>query len=258
MIMTTEKLNRLLAEKYNAVLSASWDNDGIMVCEDLTRPIRKVLVALDPAEMVIRYAIENGYDALVTHHPLVFCKMGSVTPMQLTGRKAILALENHLSILSYHTRMDAGEDGVNDALCKALWHQAEGSFGDAENPTVGRWFTLTEPVTAGDYAELIRDALDAGHVRVTGNPHKPVRKIAVCGGDGKDFVHAAMAIGADLYLTGDAGYNMAADAAEEGLVVVEAGHYHTEAPVCRELATWLCRETGLDCSPIGCCPYNYR
>ena len=79
-----------------------------------------------------------------------------------------------------------------------------------------------------------------------------------CGGDGKDFVNAAMDIGADLYLTGEAGYNMAADAAEEGLVVVEAGHYHTEAPICRELAAWLCRETGLDCTPIGCCPYGYR
>ena len=194
----------------------------------------------------------------MTHHPLVFRKMNAVIPATLTGRKAILALENHLAVLSYHTRMDAGTDGVNDALCQALWHRAEGTFGDAENLTLGRYFTLAEPIQAGEYANLIRDALDAGHVRVTGDPHKPVRKVALCGGDGKDFVNAALDIGADLYLTGDAGYNMAADAAEEGLVVVEAGHYHTEAPVCRTLAAWLCRETGLDCVPIGCCPYGYR
>ena len=256
--MTVGELDRLLTEKFTPDLSAPWDNDGIMVCDDLTRPIQSVLVALDPAEMVIRYAIDNGFDALVTHHPLVFRKMNAVTPATLTGRKAILALENHLAVLSYHTRMDAGTDGVNDALCQALWHQAEGTFGDAENPTLGRYFTLAEPIQAGEYANLIRDALDAGHVRVTGDPHKPVRKVALCGGDGKDFVNAALDIGADLYLTGDAGYNMAADAAEEGLVVVEAGHYHTEAPVCRTLAAWLCRETGLDCVPIGCCPYGYR
>lgn len=256
--MTVGELDRLLAEKFTPDLSAPWDNDGIMVCDDLTRPIQSVLVALDPAEMVIRYAIDNGFDALVTHHPLVFRKMNAVIPATLTGRKAILALENHLAVLSYHTRMDAGTDGVNDALCQALWHRAEGTFGDAENPTLGRYFTLAEPIQAGEYANLIRDALDAGHVRVTGDPHKPVRKVALCGGDGKDFVNAALDIGADLYLTGDAGYNMAADAAEEGLVVVEAGHYHTEAPVCRTLAAWLCRETGLDCVPIGCCPYGYR
>lgn len=256
--MTVGELDRLLAEKFTPDLSAPWDNDGIMVCDDLTRPIQSVLVALDPAEMVIRYAIDNGFDALVTHHPLVFRKMNAVTPTTLTGRKAILALENHLAVLSYHTRMDAGTDGVNDALCQALWHQAEGTFGDAENPTLGRYFTLAEPIQAGEYANLIRDALDVGHVRITGDPHKPVRKVALCGGDGKDFVNAALDIGADLYLTGDAGYNMAADAAEEGLVVVEAGHYHTEAPVCRTLAAWLCRETGLDCVPIGCCPYGYR
>ena len=256
--MTVGELDRLLSGKFTPDLKAPWDNDGIMVCDDVTRPIQSVLVALDPAEMVIRYAIENGFDALVTHHPLVFRKMNAITPATLTGRKAILALENHLAVLSYHTRMDAGDDGVNDALCQALWHQAEGTFGDAENPTLGRYFTLAEPIQAGEYANLIRDALDAGHVRITGDPHKPVRKIALCGGDGKDFVNAALEIGADLYLTGDAGYNMAADAAEEGLVVVEAGHYHTEAPVCRTLAAWLCRETGLDCIPIGCCPYGYR
>lgn len=256
--MTVGELDRLLSGKFTLDLKAPWDNDGIMVCDDVTRPIQSVLVALDPAEMVIRYAIENGFDALVTHHPLVFRKMNAITPATLTGRKAILALENHLAVLSYHTRMDAGDDGVNDALCQALWHQAEGTFGDAENPTLGRYFTLAEPIQAGEYANLIRDALDAGHVRITGDPHKPVRKVALCGGDGKDFVNAALEIGADLYLTGDAGYNMAADAAEEGLVVVEAGHYHTEAPVCRTLAAWLCRETGLDCVPIGCCPYGYR
>lgn len=256
--MTVGELDRLLSGKFTPDLKAPWDNDGIMVCDDVTRPIQSVLVALDPAEMVIRYAIENGFDALVTHHPLVFRKMNAVTTTTLTGRKAILVLENHLAVLSYHTRMDAGDDGVNDALCQALWHQAEGTFGDAENPTLGRYFTLAEPIQAGEYANLIRDALDAGHVRITGDPHKPVRKVALCGGDGKDFVYAALEIGADLYLTGDAGYNMAADAAEEGLVIVEAGHYHTEAPVCRTLAAWLCRETGLDCVPIGCCPYGYR
>lgn len=256
--MTTEELDRLLSGKFPAALSASWDNDGIMVCENLQRPVHSILVALDPAEMVIQYAIDHGYDALVTHHPLLFRGLPAVTPASSIGRKALHALENHLSVLAYHTRMDAGEDGVNDALCGALWRQAEGVFGDAETPTLGRYFSIAEPMPAGEYAALIRDALGAETVRITGNPHKPVRKIAVCGGDGKDFVNAAMEIGADLYLTGDAGYNMAADAAENGLVVVEAGHYHTEAPVCRTLAAWLCRETGLDCAPIGCCPYSSR
>ena len=119
--MTTEELNRLLAGKFTPDLTAPWDNDGIMVCADLYRPIQSVLVALDPAEMVIRYAIDNGFDALVTHHPLIFRTIGSITPAALTGRKAILSLETHLSVRSYHPRMDAGEDGVTDAPCKALW-----------------------------------------------------------------------------------------------------------------------------------------
>ena len=60
--------------------------------------------------------------------------------------------------------------------------------------------------------------------------------MALVGGEGGDFVGAAMAEGADLFLSGRIGYHRMLDAAEEGLAVIEAGHYATEAPVCARLA----------------------
>ena len=59
----------------------------------------------------------------------------------------------------------------------------------------------------------------------------PVSRVAVVGGDGKDFVKDAIAAGADTYLSGRISYNMMVEAAELGINLVEAGHYFTEQPI---------------------------
>ena len=76
---------------------------------------------------------------------------------------------------------------------------------------------------------------------------RPVQKIALIGGDGKDLIDAAMACGADTLVTGSAGYNAVLDASENGLNILEAGHYYTEAPVLAHLAD-ICRKNEIpDC-----------
>jgi putative NIF3 family GTP cyclohydrolase 1 type 2 len=56
------------------------------------------------------------------------------------------------------------------------------------------------------------------------------------GGDGKDYVASAIAAGADTYVSGRLSYNVMEEAAELGINLVEAGHYHTEAPVLEVLS----------------------
>jgi putative NIF3 family GTP cyclohydrolase 1 type 2 len=67
----------------------------------------------------------------------------------------------------------------------------------------------------------------------------PIRRVAVLGGSGGDDVCAARAAGADAYVTGELKYHAMTDAPEEGMTLIEAGHYHTEAPVCEALRQWL-------------------
>ena len=132
--------------------------------------------------------------------------------------------------------------------------------GDEECPALGRLVTLAGAseggVPAGEVAEHIKKALGCASVRLNGDPEKTVRRMAVCGGDGKDFIYPALAAGADLFLTGDAGYNMAGEAAEDGIVTVEAGHYHTEAPVCRVLADAIRNLTGAYVKIYDSCTYT--
>lgn len=242
--MTVREFHEQLSALYPKTLSEPWDNDGIMVSADPEAPVRRVLVALDAVSDAIGTAAERGCDCVLTHHPMLFRGVKAAVPDNVGGRRILRAVREGVSVISLHTRLDAGEGGVNDCLLRALGFGSRGGFGVSEAPDghfIGRW-TEIPPMTGRELAESVKEKLGCDAVRVTGDPEKRIRTVAVCGGDGKDFIPEALARGFDAYLTGDAGYNMAEDAAEDGLFTVEAGHYHSEAPVLarlREMAETL-------------------
>lgn len=253
--MNVRELHNKLSELYPKTLSCSWDNDGIMVSRDTSAEVKKVLVALDATGEVLKYAAENGFDTVLTHHPMLFRGPKSVTPEVLTGRKILDAALSGVSVISLHTRLDAGEGGVNDCLCRALGFEPTERFGDDDAPELGRIANIT-PVTARELALITKDKLGCTAVRVSGDLDKQVTRIGFCGGDGKDFVRYALAAGCDAYITGDAGYNMAEDAAEDGLVTIEIGHYHSEAVACSRLASLAKEIAGAEAEIYNSCAYT--
>jgi len=256
MNMTVGELYKALDEKYPKSLSCPWDNDGMMVCPDPDAEVKRVLVALDATAETLDHAVNGGFDVVVTHHPMLFRGLKSISPNSVHGRHVLKALQNGITVLSFHTRLDAAEGGVNDALCGALKLQPDGVFGDEEAPTLGRLVTLDPPVTAGKLAERLKTEFGFPMVRLNGDPDRLVKRLAVCGGDGKDFIYPALSAGADVFLTGDAGYNMAGEAAEEGIVTLEAGHYDTEFPVCYVLADVIRHLTGAEVGIFESCTYT--
>lgn len=240
--MKTGEFYAELEKRFPASLSCDWDNDGLMCSAGDVTDIEKILIALDPTERVIGYAAENGFDTVLTHHPLIFKKLGSVTPQSAVGRKIIFALMNNISIISLHTRLDAGRGGVNDALAEALGLSSVVTFGDSECPDMGRIGTLGAPISCRDFVALVKKTLSAKTVDASfSDEDLVISRVALAGGAGKDFILPAKAAGADVLLTGEASYNALLDAAEEGISVVAAGHFYTENPVCEKLAA-LARE----------------
>jgi dinuclear metal center YbgI/SA1388 family protein len=236
--MTIGELYQKLEELYTRSLSCPWDNDGLMLCPNPNRAVTRVMLALDATKGSIEAAAQEKCELLLTHHPMLFRPLRSLTPLELSGSRVLQAYRGEVSVISLHTRLDAGRDGVNDALARKLGLTVCGVFGDDESPELGRIAELERTCDPLAFAEHVRAALGCDAVHLTGR--HPVQRIAMVGGDGKDFIRAAMKAGADTFITGAAGYNMALDAAEEGLNIIEAGHYHTEAPVLEHLAD-LCR-----------------
>ena len=130
-----------------------------------------------------------------------------------------------ISVISLHTRFDAGEGGINDTLAFLLGLCVVSPFGE-EGEMCGR-LCKTEKTTVMDFCKRIKSALGCPCV-ACGDTGKTIEIVAICGGDGKSFIPAAMKAGADAFLTGASGYNAAIEASDRGLCVIDAGHYHTE------------------------------
>jgi dinuclear metal center YbgI/SA1388 family protein len=205
--------------------SESWDNDGVMLCEDTEKTVRKAAVCLEINEKIISLAIDGGYDLIITHHPFIFRALKGICAADY--RMISKLIKNSVSVLSYHTRFDAAHGGINDALAKALCLSDIKPFGDGDAP-MGRFGVLENEMTPRQFGKYIKEKLFCQSMRCAfPDENKKIKTVAVLGGGGKDFLLEASKI-ADAFVTGDLSHNAFIDAVENDLCVYEAGHYHTE------------------------------
>ncbi|OPX88532.1 MAG: putative GTP cyclohydrolase 1 type 2 [Pelotomaculum sp. PtaB.Bin104] len=114
---------------------------------------------------------------------------------------------------------------------------------------LGRVGTLSEEMSFGQFAEMVKGALGLSTMRWGGSLEERVRKVAVCGGAGADLWEAAKRAGADIFVTGDIKYHTAQQMLASGLKFLDPGHYGTEAVVLPVLQNYLqerCRQLNMD------------
>ncbi len=217
-------------ERIPRSLSCEWDNDGVMVCVDKEVPVRRIMFTLDVTVGALEYADEHGCDTVISHHPLIFRPISSISPENVSSAAAIYAVKHGINVLSYHTRLDAlPVYGVNDTLADLFGLCECMPFGP-EGEVIGRIGTLKKRISLKECCKEIKQKLSSGALIVT-DSGREVERIAVLGGDGKDFLKSAVLSGADTFVTGRCSYNADVDAETYGINVVEAGHFNTEYPV---------------------------
>ncbi|HHT53737.1 MAG TPA: Nif3-like dinuclear metal center hexameric protein [Clostridiales bacterium] len=214
--------------------SVEGDRDGLEVCPDPDREVRRVLVALDVTREVTDEAIEGDFDLIVSHHPLVYKPLGSITPDDGVAAKVICLVGAGISVMSFHTRLDAVPGGVNDILAGLLGLCDVVPFGRTAE-LLGRIGKTRQALELGVFAGRVKQALAAPAVLVS-DCGLEVSKVAVLGGGGGDYISAAVAAGADTFVSGRIGYHEMTAAGELGINLIEAGHFYTENPVCDYLA----------------------
>lgn len=230
--MKSPNVNELycyLNEKIPSSLSCDWDNDGLMVAANCDRKVNKILLALDVSEKIVSKAKELGCDTIISHHPLIFRPLSSLNTSDPTARIAIDCAVNNIAVMSFHTRLDALVGGVNDVLAELIGLRDTSEFGPT-GEEIGRIGDLEHDTTSMQLALQLKKILGADSIRLT-DANKPVKKVALLGGSGKDYVIPAKLAGADVFVTGEINYNTAVTAQDCGISVIEAGHYFTEAPV---------------------------
>lgn len=227
-------LYKRLCQVIPTSLSCEWDKDGLESCPDPNKEVSKVLVALDVTAGVIEKAEKEGFDVIISHHPVFFGGLANINSLTPMGSKAVALARSCIAVMSFHTRLDALENGVNDTLASLIGLKNVEVIGDDRIARVG---DLEEEVSLSDFAAKVKDALSHGdlareaHVTVS-NGGKKVRRVALVGGSGGGEIGLATAAGADTFLTGDLKYHELLSSTEHNINLVCAGHFFTEYPVC--------------------------
>ena len=253
--MTIEELLGILDELAPRTEQLGWDNSGLLIGHR-DREVRKIYLAVDATEEVIRHAREFGADVLLTHHPLIFTKLSRVSDEDFVGRRVLELAEAGIALIAMHTNFDI--HGMREAIDTKLGLHTTGMVGDESGPgdalagsagtcdasvgsagacgvevlddedRIGSIAELRKAVRLDDYAKFVRDAFGLEGVRVFGDGTTSIRRVAVCGGSGKSEIETAIRKGADLLVTGDIDHHSGLDALEQGLCIIDAGHYGLE------------------------------
>ncbi|MBR5779791.1 MAG: Nif3-like dinuclear metal center hexameric protein [Clostridia bacterium] len=229
--MTVEQLINALDEMIPKTLSEPWDNDGIDVVPDKNSEITGVLCALDCTSIAINRATELGCNVIITHHPLVFKPLGAVSCDDSVGKRVIECIRRGIAVVSFHTRLDIIEGGVNDILAETVGLTNVESF-----IPYGRIGDIEE-TKFEVFAESVANALglniyELGLVKSSEN----VKRVALVSGCGKDEIGDAIKAGADTFITGEVMHNHMLDCREMGINLICATHYATERIVLSFLA----------------------
>ena len=220
-------------------MKMDWDNVGLL-CGGKNRPVTKVLVALDPFEGVCKEAAQWGAELILTHHPLIFSPLKSVTDETSIGRAVQLLCSAGISAINAHTNLDCAPGGVNDCLAQTLGLSDVQVIAPAGVDELGRpWGLLRQGAVEiqplSDFLPHAQEALHCDGLRYV-NGRKPVHRVAVGGGACASELMDAVHAGCDTFVTADVKYNQFWDAHGLGLNLIDAGHFATENPVVSLLA----------------------
>ena len=219
-------------------LQESYDNAGLQV--GLTEvEASGALLCLDVTEEVIDDAIMRGYNLIVSHHPLLFRGLKTVSDRSYVERCVRKAIQNDVTIYAAHTNLDNAEDGVNFKIAELLEleqvkllqpHPVRVKDGGHEFTVMagsGVVGLLPRPEDSLKFLQRMKSVFHVECLMHNELLQRPVHKVVVCGGAGSFLLDEALEQKADAFLTGEMGYHQYFGHGQE-LQIAVMGHYQSE------------------------------
>ena len=228
--MLCREIIQVIEAAYPKEAALDFDNVGLLAGR-AEKEVSRIYLALDATDAVIDRAAAAGADMLITHHPLIFSPLKRVTDEDFVSRRVVRLIQADISYYAMHTNYDvlgmaALAEKVLDIRDAQVLDVTMEKDGKEEG--IGRVGNLARKMTLGECAVDVKHKLELGSVKVFGDLDKTVSRIAVSPGSGKSSIPVAISKGADVLVTGDIGHHDGLDAVEQGLAVIDAGHYGTE------------------------------
>ncbi|MCM1536889.1 MAG: Nif3-like dinuclear metal center hexameric protein [bacterium] len=221
-----ERLEELAPPHY----AEEWDNVGLLTGRR-DKEIGKVMVAVDATSDVIEQARRAGADLLLTHHPLLFRAQKRICSDDFIGKRLLRLIQSDICYYAMHTNFDVM--GMADAAADELGLKSPGVLkvtceDEVSHEGIGRYGKLPGVMTLAECAEYVKTTFALPQAAVYGDLDRIVEVMAVLPGSGGDEIPDALRVGADVYLTGDISHHDGIDAMEQGLSVIDAGHFGLE------------------------------
>jgi len=206
--------------------------------------IRKIVSGVTASRALIEAAVAAQADAIFVHHGLFWRGQDGRVTGWMKQRLALL-LAHDVNVFAYHLPLDAhGELGNNAQLGAVLGLTANGRFGDQDLGFLGERRDANSFEGAIALGRHIENALGRPVTVVEGSG-KPIKRLAWCTGGAQDYFAAAIAAGADAFITGEISEPQAHYARESGVAYLACGHHATERYGAPAVASHIARQFSL-------------
>lgn len=172
---------------------------------------------------------------IISHHPLIFSPIKKILDDDLTGKKILKLINNDIALASFHTNLDSGIDGLNDYVLKKL--NFDGQIFDLELKPL-RFLELNKEMSLDKLSEIVKERLELSNIRICKSANLNIKKIALTTGAGDSFIKEVINK-VDAFITGDLRHHVSLDSTEQGLNLIDVGHFGSEKFVVALLSEFL-------------------
>ncbi|URI09543.1 Nif3-like dinuclear metal center hexameric protein [Aquincola tertiaricarbonis] len=203
--------------------------------------VHRIVSGVTASRALIEAAIADGADTILVHHGLFWRGQDGRLTGWLKARVQLL-MAHGINLFAYHLPLDAHADlGNNAQLGRQLGLVADARFGEQELGFIGQASGLD---SAQALALRVEAALGRAPVLLPGDG-RPLRRVAWCTGGAQGYFEAAIAAGADAFITGEISEPQAHIARETGAAFLACGHHATERYGAPAVAEHLAQTYGL-------------
>lgn len=224
--MKCKEIIRILEQEFPVKYAVAGDKTGFQV-GDREKEIGHIFVAVDATDEVIEEAVRAGADMILTHHPMIFSPLASVTTDTFNGRRVIKMIENGLCYMSTHTNYDScrmadlAAERLELQECRVLEEVADGIG-------IGKVGKLPKEMSLRECALYVKEKFEIPSVKFFGDGDQKVNVAAICPGSGRSVIGLCHALGAEVFITGDIDHHTGIDQVDDALPIIDAGHYGVE------------------------------
>src|SRR4051812_341907 len=207
--------------------------------------VRKIVSGVTASRALIEAAIARQADAIFAHHGLFWRGQDGRVTGWMKQRLALL-LAHDVNLFAYHLPLDAHPGlGNNAQLGRQLGLQANGRFGEQDLGFLGERTGGGAFADTQELAAHVRQVL--GHqVTAVAGASGPIHRIAWCTGGAQSYFEAAIAAGAQAFLTGEISEPQAHYARECGVSFLACGHHATERYGAPAVAAHVAHQLGME------------